>query len=467
MEKTKKSTAISRYNVAATYNNGKVGNVRYYTKGGRSYVRSAYNSTVNNPRTDAQMKVRLKWANMSDAWSTLKPWLQKGFEGSTAFRSTFNLFMKANKGKGIYVTKEEAYKDLTKLQPMVVSMGSLDSVTNAIDTSAGTYYVQTRLNVGTNPMTTLGELSVNLIANNALTEGDQITLLQIGEIPPIGGGSSEGLGRLKAHCECIVLDTASTTLISDLPIRFAKDADANMLINFGSVGQKIGGAVIVSRKSESAGLRVSTEELVLSPECDYSKWLSEEKFRMAVESYGHSEMVYLDPEGHKEVRNQPTPPPAGSYTLTLAVAQGQQTWGAVMGGGTYNEGTSVTIQAMPQPGYHFVEWDDHNTNAQRTVVMNENKSFVATFASDAPSSNVNITVTKTGEGADLGSVTGAGEYQVGDTVTLQATDGQSGERSSEFQGWKRGGVTHNENPYTFTATADETIEAMFTQEIGD
>lgn len=455
MAKTKTTTAVSRYNAAATFNSGKVGNIRFYRKGERTYVRSAYNSSITNPRTDKQMKVRLKWANMSDAWRVLRPWLEKGFEGSTAFVSTFNLFMKANKDNGIYVTKEDGYKDLTKLQPMVVSMGSLDSVTNAIEASAGAYYVQTRLHVGESAFSTLGELSAVLIAENGLEDGDQITLLQVAEILPIGGGSGSGLGRLRAHCECVVLDTTSETSVSDLPFQSAKDTEGNLLFNFGSVGQKIGGAVIVSRKSDGAGLKTSTETLVLSPECNYADWLTEDAFRKAVDSYGGSEHVYLDPDGHKEEGNQPTPPPAGSYTLTLAVAQGQQSYGSVVGAGTYNAGTTVTIRAVANPGYHFVKWSDDDTNAERSITMTENKNLVATFALDTPSSNVTITITKVGDGD--GTFTGAGQYTVGDTVTLQATAGQD----SEFGGWIRGGTTHNQNPYTFQATANETIQCRF------
>lgn len=450
-----KNSSINRYNAAATFQSGKVGNIRYYTKGNRSYVRAAYNSTRTNPRTDAQMKQRLKWANMSDTWHVLKDWLQKGFEGSTPFRSTYNLFMKANQGNGIYLTKEESYRDLTKLQPMVVSAGSIDTVTQAIEIVGGSdYFVKTALHVGALPFATLGELSTLLI-NNGLQDGDQITLLAVAEILPIGGGSGN-LGRLKAACKCIVLDTADTTPIGELPISLAKDSDLNLLFRFGSVGQKIAGAVIISRKTDS-GLKVSREELVLSPECDYATWLDEAHFRRAVESYGPAESVYLDPESHQEFSNIPTPPPAASYTLTLAVAQGQQAYGTVEGAGTYNVNTQVTFQAVPNEGYHFVEWSDGNTNAQRTITMTENVSLVATFELDAPSSKVTITVTKTGSGAGTGVVEGAGEYNVGDTVTLEALD----EGGAYFNEWTRNGVTIEDNPLTFVATTDETITADF------
>ena len=50
-----KTKAISKYNTAVTIQSGRVGNVRYVQKGGRTYVRSAANrvDANSNPRTDA------------------------------------------------------------------------------------------------------------------------------------------------------------------------------------------------------------------------------------------------------------------------------------------------------------------------------------------------------------------------------------------------------------------------------
>jgi len=44
---------------------------------------------------------------------------------------------------------------------------------------------------------------------------------------------------------------------------------------------------------------------------------------------------------------------------------------------------SVTIKATPKEGFHFVQWNDGNTEATRTIAnIKEAKSFTATFAAD-------------------------------------------------------------------------------------
>lgn len=65
------------------------------------------------------------------------------------------------------------------------------------------------------------------------------------------------------------------------------------------------------------------------------------------------------------------------HTLTLGVTP--QGGGACTGAGSYPEGTAVTIQAIPASGYSFVKWSDDDTNATRSVVMDDDKNLTAQF----------------------------------------------------------------------------------------
>lgn len=65
------------------------------------------------------------------------------------------------------------------------------------------------------------------------------------------------------------------------------------------------------------------------------------------------------------------------YTLTLKVTPTGA--GTVRGGGTYNEGSTVTITATPNSGYKFVNWSDNNTNATRELTLNSDVNLTATF----------------------------------------------------------------------------------------
>ena len=64
-----------------------------------------------------------------------------------------------------------------------------------------------------------------------------------------------------------------------------------------------------------------------------------------------------------------------SYILTLTAGEG----GAVTGGGEYEEGTEVTITAIPDEGYEFTSWSDGSTEESITFTLSENKSIEAYF----------------------------------------------------------------------------------------
>ena len=46
------------------------------------------------------------------------------------------------------------------------------------------------------------------------------------------------------------------------------------------------------------------------------------------------------------------------YTLTVTASEG----GSVTNGGTFDEGTSVTITATPNEGYEFIGWEGSDSN---------------------------------------------------------------------------------------------------------
>src|SRR6056300_1857835 len=77
---------------------------------------------------------------------------------------------------------------------------------------------------------------------------------------------------------------------------------------------------------------------------------------------------------------QPTPqsePEVSQFTLTVTAGEG----GTVSTeGGTFDEGTEVTITATPEEGYEFVGWEgSDSTEASLTVTLGANTSLNALF----------------------------------------------------------------------------------------
>lgn len=54
--------------------------------------------------------------------------------------------------------------------------------------------------------------------------------------------------------------------------------------------------------------------------------------------------------------------------------------GNVSGGGSHREGSTIEIAATATPCHHFVAWNDGNSDNPRTVAVNGNASYEATFA---------------------------------------------------------------------------------------
>lgn len=84
------------------------------------------------------------------------------------------------------------------------------------------------------------------------------------------------------------------------------------------------------------------------------------------------------------------------YTLTVNSADTNK--GTVSGGGTFTEGSTVSISASAKAGYQFEKWSDGVTTANRQVTMNSNLTLTASFKEQTQSG---------GSGDDEG---GVGEY---------------------------------------------------------
>ncbi len=73
----------------------------------------------------------------------------------------------------------------------------------------------------------------------------------------------------------------------------------------------------------------------------------------------------------------------GEQTYTVTVVSDDPTMGTVSGGGQALDGGTVTIRAVGNPGYHFLRWNDNNTDSVRTVEVHGNVTYTAYFASNS------------------------------------------------------------------------------------
>ncbi|MDY6839026.1 MAG: InlB B-repeat-containing protein, partial [Thermodesulfobacteriota bacterium] len=154
-------------------------------------------------------------------------------------------------------------------------------------------------------------------------------------------------------------------------------------------------------------------------------------------------------------------PPPTQYTLTVNTAGlGSGTVTLAPPGGTYDEGTVVTLTANADSGSQFTGWSDDLTGDVNptTITMNTNKTVTASFE---PVPTYDLIVTTAGAGS--GTVTlvpPGGTYSVDTVVTLTA----NADSGSDFTGWSDD-LTGDVNPTTITMDSDKTVTATFEESV--
>lgn len=83
----------------------------------------------------------------------------------------------------------------------------------------------------------------------------------------------------------------------------------------------------------------------------------------------------------------PNPTPGGNtgnttnpdrqFTISVTSANTEQ--GTVSGGGTFSEGSRITVTAVPKSGFAFDKWSDGVTTASRSIQVSQNLSLTASF----------------------------------------------------------------------------------------
>jgi uncharacterized repeat protein (TIGR02543 family) len=138
--------------------------------------------------------------------------------------------------------------------------------------------------------------------------------------------------------------------------------------------------------------------------------------------------------------------------FALTVTADPLTGGTASGSGSYTYNQNASISAAVNAGWRFAGWTggvaDPNATST-TVTMNADRSVTAHFIQ-------RFALTTTALPVSTGTVSGAGTYDSGTVVTVQATP----EVGYTFTGWS-GALSGTTNPTTVTMTANKSITANF------
>lgn len=132
------------------------------------------------------------------------------------------------------------------------------------------------------------------------------------------------------------------------------------------------------------------------------------------------------------------------------------TMGTVSGANIYLDSSMATIIATPFEGYHFVEWNDHDTHAIRQVIVKSDTTFTAFFARDTIWRTVSVTANADG----ACELYGSGRYADSSTVEIgyNLIDTATNGGYWQFLGWNDGPT---ESSRSIVVTSDTAIVALF------
>ena len=146
-----------------------------------------------------------------------------------------------------------------------------------------------------------------------------------------------------------------------------------------------------------------------------------------------------------------------TYDLTINVSPANA--GTTTGHGTYESGRLVPIEAIPNPGYEFESWTGGEvtapTEAETTYQLFSDQTLTANFQYVGLPDH---TLTLQANPLEAGTLTGAGEYEEGTEVSIQATPATG----YEFLGWTGGSPADpSESSTSITLESNTTLIANF------
>jgi len=148
------------------------------------------------------------------------------------------------------------------------------------------------------------------------------------------------------------------------------------------------------------------------------------------------------------------------FKKTLSVLVNDAEMGKVNGAGKYTEGQIVTISAIAYEGYHFVQWNDGNSDNPRSITFMQDSTFTAEFAKNS------YTISTASNPLEYGTTTGGGTALYKEQLTLTATayegyhfvkwsdDNTDNPRIITVEGNKGYTAVFAKNVYTITKIAD-------------
>ena len=251
-------------------------------------------TSVTNPRTEAQMNQRVKWANLVNLYRVNSDWMKYAYETKKVTQSEYNKWMSLNvTNSRIYLTKQLAAAGACVVDDYTITQGSLPSIENTKvddDNWVSNIYVTGIVDL---TETTVARFTEIVVQNNpGIREGDQLSLIRLSQQT----NSDNGVPYVIQRKYELVLSRSNNRLVLDyLPEEIVVAVSGGSGLSLGlNLGSRVGGFAWILSRTLAGRTYVSTQKIVpVNNGALISLYSSDEAYRAAIESYGTSEDAFL------------------------------------------------------------------------------------------------------------------------------------------------------------------------------
>ena len=270
---------------------GKIGGIRAWESNGRTIVAS-YDVKCKNPKTEAQMKQRLKLINILNNYRVLKPALLENFEGIAGNRNAATFFRKYNlRQKPVWLTKTDALYHKVVLAPYCVSQGIIKPIEYSL-TSAG---LTSNIELGTTVKevtTDVTNLAYAILQNHEdWSNGDTLQIVAMRQ--SLKDNLKSDSSRAEMEAVTLIMTTGKNQpLDSVVGVNHLKSMGITIANHDGRLGIDISNRsdyvyalALVHGRGTGIKRLLSTQNLVLSDTSIYDHYASSEQMVEALKSY--------------------------------------------------------------------------------------------------------------------------------------------------------------------------------------
>lgn len=279
---------------------GKVGDAVFYRANGEQRTRLLV--TPTNPRTDAQMRQRVKMANIPAIYRAAKAVLKDSFEVRKAGESSYNAFSRAALNVAPYLTKQMVQNCLALPMKVQASRGSLPTIPWPNDGEL-IGYPRVILDGINADEATVGEFTAAfLAAYPQYKNGDTITFVEVYFVENEDLDIEDAYNAVSVN-QSIILDETSEVTLASLGFKSVLTIQGSVEPSWGGSADaaaattaKMGmRAIIMSRRDEGGKLLVSSQYFGLTNAASalWVKYRSVSALNEAIASYGSGDATAL------------------------------------------------------------------------------------------------------------------------------------------------------------------------------